>query len=97
MNEWKDATSYAHGERGTIAPQAWDIVKGGVRICVVRSHLHYPNRWVMHSTVGFDTHNLGLSADEPPEVAQLAAVRVVEHKIQRMLEAVRQIRDATNG
>jgi hypothetical protein len=36
--EWKDATGYNRGERGTVEPRAWEMDLEGLRVSVHRFH-----------------------------------------------------------
>lgn len=53
MSEWKDASSYSRGQRGTIEPTAWQLEVGYLRIVLHRKHGLDPTQW--YGTVhGFD-------------------------------------------
>lgn len=64
--EWKDATSYSQGERGKIAPRAWESRIEGIRIRVTCGHIYYPGEWIMtNDDLGFDKKSLGLTSEMP--------------------------------
>lgn len=49
MAEWKDATSYSRGQRGSIEPTAWETTIGKCRIWISKGHRYYPGEWVMNA------------------------------------------------
>jgi hypothetical protein len=64
--QWKDATSYSQGQRGTINPTAWECSFAGVRIWVSCGHIYYPGEWVMNcDALDLDKRRLGLAFEMP--------------------------------
>lgn len=65
--EWKDATSYSRGERGTVEPRVWAIDIDGLRVSVHR---------LIHCEGWFGScHTMGIDR-QPIEADGLEAARV---------------------
>lgn len=93
--EWKDATSYRHGERGVIVPTSWSVTSGRIRLVVTCAHRDYPGEWIMHGYgLGIDADPLGLDATEPANKAMEEAERVALLAVKRSERSVRAIFDA---
>lgn len=82
---WRDASSYSRGERGVIAPTAWELDCGPVKITV---H-HYigcgANWFVSSEVVGLRTHDL---KTDDVEAAKASAVALVKQRLKAMCAAV---------
>src|SRR5690606_41821688 len=73
--EWKDATSYSQGQRGKIAPDAWECTVADVRVWVGSGHRYYPGEWVMHChTLGMEAIRIGPASALSEKEAQQAAL-----------------------
>ena len=81
MTDWKDATTYAQGERGNKSPNAWDIEICGIRIFITKNHIHFRPDWAMLSRETFDTPIKIADANAPLELVKIAAVSCVEGKL----------------
>lgn len=45
--QWKDATSYSQGERGTVPPRSWAATFGDVKVLIMSGHTFHKPNWVM--------------------------------------------------
>lgn len=57
--QWRDATSYAQGERGVKSPTIWELDLDGLRVSVHRIHgVTDPLWFVTCHPMGIDRHQL---------------------------------------
>lgn len=94
---WEDTTSYSRGERGTIEPRAWTISTGDVLLrldVTVTRHIDYPGEWLLICRQLNVRHAL---KSEELEAAKVEALKSVAWELERHLETVRRMQEATNA
>lgn len=86
--KWKDGTSYSRG--GSREQTAWVTNIGLVRVFITKAHIRNPGRWTMHAQeLGIDTKDLGISSNDPVELAQTLALDLCRRKIDDLAASVR--------
>ena len=81
--EWKDATSYSHGERGSSEPRTWEITLGA-RIVVTRKY-KLEGWYLACYELSIDSQRLqGVSAEE----AQEEAIQIVFKRVDEIADAI---------
>lgn len=87
---WKDTTTYAQDKPRI--QRRWTYSNGVLKISVVKGHIDYPDRWIMHCfALKMDTVLLNIYPDAPPETAQDTAVQMVRARLWGMIESLEQI------
>jgi predicted YcjX-like family ATPase len=93
---WEDTTSYSQGERGKTEPRTWTISTGDVlrRLDVtVTRHIDYPGEWLLICRQLNVRHALKSEELEP---AKTEALKSLAWELERHLETVRRMQEATN-
>ena len=82
--EWKDATSYAQGQRGKIDPNSWEILFDGARIWMSKGHIYYPGKWIVNC------HEAGIKEQEICPVSDTTPVSAVQESALKFVAVVMQ-------
>lgn len=91
---WKDATKYnsKYSKGSTFNPNeptSWKADADGVSIYVTKAHRLAPDEWIMHCfDLAMDTVSLGLSADQPAELAQAVAKNMAANRARNIAAAL---------
>lgn len=94
MIEWKDATSYSRGERGSKPPTAWEATIEGARIFVMCGHISHKGEWVVRcDMLGIDLEHLGAVDEMTAEGAREDAVKFVVRAAERRLDHLKRLVD----
>lgn len=88
--QWKDATSYSRGERGTVPPRTYATTVAGEGVAVTCGHIYYPGQWILRSPgLGvIEPHPFAEVADMTPEQAQDAALKLLNRRIAKIAKAL---------
>lgn len=89
--EWKDATSYSHGERGVIDPTSWECTVSGVRLWVSCGHTAYRGVWIMNcDTLGIREKVLAVS-DNTADDAKRCAISLVRSCAEMLISRLQKL------
>lgn len=87
---WKDTTTYTQNKPRI--QTSWTYSNKILQISVVKGHIYYPDRWIMHCfALKMDTVPMNISPDAPPETAKDTAVQMVRARLWGMIESLEQI------
>ena len=78
---WKDATSYALGQRREIEPLTWECTIYGVRVWVTCDNIYYPGKWIVNCDfLEIDRRPIAEVGEIPLSEILNKALRLVGHK-----------------
>lgn len=91
--EWKDATTYSKGQRGTKEPTAWEVGSGHINVWVSKGHIHHPGEWVVTCHVlGMEAVSTGLDSEVDKDTAQHCALNMADAEVRNIAREISALR-----
>lgn len=86
--KWTDSTIYPQKDKER-TPKSWLAETPTLTIEITRGHVYMPGKWMVQClNAGLQMSAMKIADDASPEMAKELAVRIVRHRLEKMLSSL---------